>query len=332
VANNAPEDVIWTVTGNTSQDETIIDENGLLTVSGGEFSCDLTVTATSVYNSAISGSTTVRVPQITRFEVIPPIAIILRDTQQQFTIEIEGIYNPPEGVTWNTSIGYPSFIDQNGLLSVSSYETNALFAVIASSHYDAWSQSYADIYPVSVYDITINPPSAILLRGGTQQFTANVTGFGASLIEDVWKEVIWSVANGVAGTTISDTGLLSVANNETATMLQVTATSAIDHTISATSNVGVGQINSVTFDYAPTSVNLGYFDDFTARISAFNGAPTTLIWEITSDHTDSFINQTDNIEIELHVGWGETATSITVRASSAYDPSKYAEATVMVVP
>ena len=60
VAGFAPNDVTWTVTG--AEDVTSsIDANGLLTVSGTEANTTLTVTATSVFDSKVSGTATVTV-------------------------------------------------------------------------------------------------------------------------------------------------------------------------------------------------------------------------------------------------------------------------------
>ncbi|MCL2224127.1 MAG: dockerin type I domain-containing protein [Defluviitaleaceae bacterium] len=57
---NPPQAVIWAVSGAVSSDTTI-SNNGVLTVSANETAASLTVTATSVANSSVSGSATVTV-------------------------------------------------------------------------------------------------------------------------------------------------------------------------------------------------------------------------------------------------------------------------------
>jgi hypothetical protein len=86
--------------------------------------------------------------------------------------------------------------------------------------------------PATVTDVTIAPPSPSVQKGTTQQFNATVNGR-----YDPPQDVTWGVSGGVAGTIISDDGLLTVAANETATTLTVTATSVYDTAIYGTATV-----------------------------------------------------------------------------------------------
>ena len=82
--------------------------------------------------------------------------------------------------------------------------------------------------------VTVAPATATVTKGATQQFTATVTGE-----HDPAQTVTWTVEDGTTGTTISDTGLLTVAADETATTLTVTATSTVDKSKSGTATVTV---------------------------------------------------------------------------------------------
>jgi hypothetical protein len=87
----------------------------------------------------------------------------------------------------------------------------------------------------TVNTVTVNPLSVTVAKGATQTFTATVTGIGNPA-----QTVSWAVAGGSAGTTINiTTGVLSVAANETAASLTVTATSTMDLTKSGTATVTV---------------------------------------------------------------------------------------------
>ena len=86
----------------------------------------------------------------------------------------------------------------------------------------------------SITGVSITPDSATVEAGKTQQFNAAVTGTG-----DYDESVTWSVTGGSSGTTISTTGLLTVAAGETAATLTVTATANGDDTKSASATVTV---------------------------------------------------------------------------------------------
>lgn len=76
----------------------------------------------------------------------------------------------------------------------------------------------------SVTSVTLSPKTATLSKGATLQMTATVVTKGFAD-----KSVIWTVSGTSATTsTISSTGLLYIAGDETNTELTVTATSALD--------------------------------------------------------------------------------------------------------
>lgn len=111
------------------------------------------------------------------------------------------IYNP-EGLYWNY------FYHVWKTFSVSPFSNAVLFT----------EQTPA------ISSVTVSPGTATVSKGQNAQFTANVvsTGFAP-------KNVVWSV-EGASETvsTITDTGLLTVANDETNTSLTVKATSVFD--------------------------------------------------------------------------------------------------------
>ena len=88
----------------------------------------------------------------------------------------------------------------------------------------------------TVESVTVSPAAANVARGGQQQFTATVVGTGT--YDDA---VTWSViGNASTGTSITSGGLLTVAADETAAHLTVTATSSADSSKTAFSTVTVG--------------------------------------------------------------------------------------------
>jgi hypothetical protein len=86
----------------------------------------------------------------------------------------------------------------------------------------------------TVTGVTVSPATVAVQAGGTQQFIATVATQGGAA-----ETVAWSVAGGVIGTNISASGLLTVADDETATTLKVTATATADITKADTAIVTV---------------------------------------------------------------------------------------------
>jgi len=85
----------------------------------------------------------------------------------------------------------------------------------------------------TVSSVTVSPASVSIGQGGTQQFTAVVSGTNSPA-----QTVTWMVENGTASS-ISANGLLTVAAAETAAMLTVRATSTVNTSKSGTAAVTV---------------------------------------------------------------------------------------------
>lgn len=87
----------------------------------------------------------------------------------------------------------------------------------------------------SVTSVTLSPKTATLSKGATLQMTATVVTEGFAD-----KSVIWTVSGTSATTsTISSTGLLYIAGDETNTELTVEATSALDSTKKDTATITI---------------------------------------------------------------------------------------------
>jgi hypothetical protein len=93
-----------------------------------------------------------------------------------------------------------------------------------------------------VESVAVTPAAVSVQKGATQQFAATVTVTGS-----LAQEVTWSIAgNSSASTTIDSTGLLTVAADEAAATLTVTATSIADNTKSDSATVTVTATNPET--------------------------------------------------------------------------------------
>ena len=86
-----------------------------------------------------------------------------------------------------------------------------------------------------VTDVTVSPSKITLAKGGSVQFHAEVEG-NADLI----YEIIWTInGNRSTGTTISDKGVLTVANDETSAGINVFAATTVDPSVKGMAAVAI---------------------------------------------------------------------------------------------
>ncbi len=154
--------------------------------------------------------------------------------------------------------------------------------------------------------ITLSPTFVSLSAGGTQQFTATVSGTTNTA-------VTWSATGG----SISSGGLYTAPS--TAGTYTVQATSVADNTKSASATVAVSAA-VVTISISPTSASLatGGTQQFTATVSGTTN--TAVTWSVTGGSISSGGLYTAP----------STAGTYTVQATSVADNTKSASATVAV--
>ena len=181
-------------------------------------------------------------PIVTGVSVSPAGATVEAGKTVQFSATVNGTGGFSQEVTWSVSGGVSAgtSISANGLLTVAADETAGSITVTAAASGNSSKSASATVTvtpPASVTGVSISPAGATVEAGKTVQFSATVNGTGG--YDD---SVTWSVSGGVnAGTSISADGLLTVAADETATSLTVTATASGDSGIYGTATVTVTQ-------------------------------------------------------------------------------------------
>jgi uncharacterized protein YjdB len=158
--------------------------------------------------------------------ISPTTATVTAGQTQSFTATVTG---STQGVTWtSTSVGT---VDQNGLFTAVSAGTGT---VTATSVEDKTKSATAQVTVTSSggggggVSVSLTPATASVSVGGTQQFTANVTGSSAG--------VTWTVTGSVG--TVDAKGMFTATK---AGMGVVKATSVTDPTKSASATVSVTQ-------------------------------------------------------------------------------------------
>ncbi len=155
----------------------------------------------------------------------------------QGTIYIDAVPNPA-AVVLEISGGSVNNTETNGYAVY--FNAASVNADNLGSYYSHTGGTVGKVYPEvsntpTVASVIVSPNPATVQKGGTQQFTAIVSG-----TNNPAQTVSWSLSGAEkTGTSISTGGLLTVAADETAATLTVTATSTVDASKSGTATVTV---------------------------------------------------------------------------------------------
>jgi hypothetical protein len=160
--------------------------------------------------------------------VAPPAANLLTSGTLQFSAQVTGANDT--AVLWsvqeNASGG---FVDASGLYTAPA--AAGTFHVVATSHADPTRSVSATVtVRPPMVNVTMRPQSAKVNAGGTQQFTAQVSGTADTAL-------LWSVQEGLSGGTVDATGLYTAP--AAAGVFHLFATSHADPTRSASATVTV---------------------------------------------------------------------------------------------
>jgi len=319
--NNPSQAVNWSVSGGVPG--TSINASGFMTIANNETAGTLTVTATSSVVSTVSGNSTVLVTSVSSVEVTPATITLNSGNTHQFNALVSGNNGPSQDVTWAVLGGVTgTSISATGFLTVASTQTSGSLTVKATSTADPTVSGNATVtVPVIISSVVVTPSEVFLYKGGTQQFNVVVNGEN-----NPSQSVTWVVIGGIAGTHITTSGLLTVASNETATDLTVTATSTADPTQSGTASAGVVTITGITITPANVTLNSGDTRQFSAEVSGTNNPPQTVNWTVTGGVAGTSISDTGF----LTVASTQTSGVLTVTATSTVDQSKTGTATVTI--
>jgi hypothetical protein len=241
------------------------------------------ITAISLANPSITGSTTVTIiaPGQVGVTVSPSSAQLNVGAQLLFKAAVTGSTNT--AVTWSVS-GFGcaattcGTITSGGLYTAPSTPPDPSFVTVtATSVADSTKSSSAMVTISQKIGVSISPTSAQIAEGGTEQFTAKVTGTATT-------GVTWSATgvgcSGSACGTISPTGLYTAPGTvPKPAQVTVTATATEDGVTSASATVTI--IIPVVVAISPTSaiVTVGQQQQFHTSVSGSTN--TAVIWSIS---------------------------------------------------
>jgi hypothetical protein len=230
-----------------------------------------------------------------------------------------------DDLAWSLSIA-ESFVLENGTARP---QLESLMEILAWRINDFRRSRFT--FSDYVESVAVVPAAAQVQKGGTQQFYAEVEAYGT-----ITTEVTWSVAGGGAGTSITASGLLTVAAGETAAALTVSALSHYDDILCGTASVTVtggpppAAVLAVLISPPTTPVLMGGTQQFTARVAVQGGAAPAVKWSV-SDNSDSATRIDENSGL-LQVGAEETSAILNVSATAVADAACRGAATAYVFP
>mgnify|MGYP004456103187 CR=1 FL=1 len=273
------------------------------------------IAATATNATAYTAKIPVSTVEITEGETLT----IDKNNQQTLHATVSPENATYKNVTWSS--------DNDEIVSVNA-STGQITAVAKGTTNikataDGVSDSIAVTVNVPLMEIKIDPETVNLYKDGTKQLNIVTTPEDASIdpATATWE----SSAPGYVE--VSDTGLVT-AIKPTEEGSPVTITATLGGKI-ATASVTVlaAEVTGVTID--PTSGELmqGLNMTFTATVQG-NGDPSQdITWTVEGASSA-------NTKIEngvLTIGEDETAATLTVKATSSYDSSKFATATITVI-
>jgi hypothetical protein len=274
------------------------------------------VKATSQADPSKSMTITFNIPAVT-VAVLPKTASVILGATQQFIATVTNAMNI--SVTWKVT--GPGSISATGLYSAPATLTTPATATITATSVADPSKSDSATITIPAVSVSVSPPNISLDGGQTQQYTATATNA-------INQAVTWSVS-GLGS--INSQGLYSapaiVPNQTTAT---ITATAVADPTKSGSIIVTLIPI-SVTVSPATAMVAITGKKQFTADVEATSN--TAVTWSVSgtgcSGSACGTISSTGHFVAPSAV---PSPPTVTVKATSVADPTKYGTASVQIMP
>jgi hypothetical protein len=208
----------------------------------------VTVTATTLGANSTPLSATINLMPPVGVTVAPGLASLPAGGTQQFTANVTNTTNT--GVIWTLDPAGVGSLSSSGLYTapatVSAQQTvNVIATSLAEPTQSASATITLGVAAPLVSVVTINPPSATLYSGGTQQFAATVTNTSNAA-------VTWSISPAGVGT-VDTTGFYTAP--ATIAVLQtvtITATSVANSTLSASATINLAPTACMANGYSYT--------------------------------------------------------------------------------
>ena len=328
-------DVSWSVAGSGCSGTACgtVSASGLYTAPSAVPSpAQVSVTATSGADPTKSATASITIIPPVSVKVSPATAQLLTGGHQQFTATVTGTSNT--AVSWSVSGSGCSgatcgSISTTGLYTApANVPTPSQVKVIATSVADSTKSGSATVTITGPISVSIAPAAVQVVVGGSQQFSATVTGTSNT-------KVNWSIAgsgcSGAACGTISLSGLyFAPAAVPSPAQVFVTATSAADATKSSTVTVTIIPPIVVTLSPLTATVTTGGHQQFTAKASGSTN--TGIAWSVSgSGCSGAACGSISANGLYTAPATVPSPAQVTVKAASVFAPNSYRTATVTII-
>ena len=335
VSNTANTAVTWSVTGSgcTGAACGTISTSGLYTAPATVPSPALvSVTATSIADPTKSSAATVTIIPPVSVTISPTSAQLLTGAHLQFTATVLNTTNT--AVTWSLSGGCGGTacgtINASGFYSAPSVPpTPNQVTVTATSQSDSTKSASATVTITGPVAVNVSPQAAQVVIKASQQFIAAVSGTANTA-------VTWSIAgggcSGSACGVITSTGLYTAPGAvPNPALITVTATSVADPTKFNTATVTIIPPVSVTISPTTATVTASTSQQFVATVAGT--ANNSVTWSVSgsgcSGSACGVITSTGFYTAPATV---PSPAQVTVKVTTVADSTKYATATVTIIP
>jgi uncharacterized protein YjdB len=248
-------------------------------------------------------------------------SLLVGDTETLYAA-VEPANAMNKNVTWNSSNAAIATVSTGGVVTAVSPGTATITVMTESGDYTAYCTVTVSSTAVSVASVSLNKTSASLTVGGAEILYTTITPINATN-----QNLTWSSGNtGVA--TVSAGGVVTAVAQGTATITVMTVDGAKTASCTVTVTNPQSDVIGVSISPSPAYGTKGQTRLFSAQVFGRTSIPAqTVTWSVTGGGTGTGIDASGL----LTVAAGETAASVTVRATSTVDTTKSGTATVTII-
>ncbi len=260
---------------------------------------------------------------------------IYQNHELQCSAVVNGEGKPSQQITYSIDPAVAgATISESGLLTVKNAKAGSKITIKATSKEDTskFATKTVTVLAQTIDSIKVSAEGSPknIYQNNTLAFSAEVVSTG-----DPDDSVNWSISPAVEGVTISKEGVLDVGKVKGGTVLHVKATSKFDETKSDTYDITVleNKVNSVTVKSAgdKTTIGSGEQMSLSAELDVTGTPSENVTWELTNPISGvSLANKTGSNNTLIVDKSVLAGTTITIRAISEFDTTKYGELVVTV--
>lgn len=344
----ASQTVTWTT--NDSTGKVSVSSNGLVTVAQDATAGTYMITATSTVNPTKYGEAMIIVteaPKVLNVNVEPTTASVMQGQTKQLTATVVVEGGAAQGVIWSSNDSTEKVtVNVNGLVAVAPDANIGNYIITATSIVDITKSAQATITVTpspKVLRVSITPTAATVMKGSTQQLTAEVVVEGGAA-----QTVTWSSDDLSGKVTVDENGLVTVAEDATIGEYFIYAISTVNTSKYDIATVTVTEARVLTLTPGTRTVTVDYSDrdpltnNTAATLTTQNvwvrlGGNNDLEARLTSSKPNNLTNliltpnpNTNVVTISGNRSGRVNSTTLTVEIRDKQNPEVIASFTVVV--